>query len=188
MAGFKYILLMLIVAVLFSVFSFSLGNAFHQRPAYEDFCANRPYSYPVESKTNCTFVQPTAAEQANCTQKAYLEPVYGPDGCIASYVCNACQAELDAAMEGFNLVIFLFMSVLGIAAVIATLSLQSRAEVIEWVLNGFLLGGLISLFVGTVIYFDDAPRYLRPIIMLVELAIVIVVALRKMQGEQKKRK
>ena len=74
------------------------------------------------------------------------------------------------------------MTILGLAAIIgAIFFFQDKGEVAEWISNGFLFGGLINLFVGTVVYFSEAPEYIRPIIMLLELAIVIFVAVRKIK-------
>lgn len=183
----KFVLLMLVVAVLFSVFSFSLGNAFYQQPEYEDFCSSRFIDkFPGQ---NCSYVPVPVDVQRSCSQLGgFPEPVIGDDGCTVAYECNTCQVGLDAARERFNLVIFLFMSILGITAIVASLSLKTRQEVAEWIFNGFLLGGLISLFIGTVVYFDDAPRFLRPIIMFVELGIIIFIALRKLSEDKRRGK
>ncbi len=183
---------MLAVAVLFSVFSFSLGNAFYEKPEYNDFCKNRPYpQFNEEKRTslNCSFVQSTIEEQELCNnQDGNLEQVYGDDGCVSSYECNTCEAAYDTAREGFSLIIFIFMSIIGIISIIVALVTTFKNEVIEWIANGFLLGGLISLFIGTVVYFDYAPRFVRPIIMLIELVIIIVVAVKKLPNEKLRKK
>ncbi len=171
---------MLIVAILFSVFSYSLGNAFVENPDYDDYCGYVERPFLIE-KSNCTYKSPTEEERITC--KGDLEPRYDDSGCASNYECNTCRVELDEVQESFNLVIFLFMSILGLVAVISALIIKSKDEVVVWLTNGFLLGGLISLFVGTIVYFGDAPRFVRPIIMLIELVIVIYIAIKK--GEKK---
>ncbi|MFH1408523.1 MAG: hypothetical protein ABIH34_01320, partial [Nanoarchaeota archaeon] len=51
----------------------------------------------------------------------------------------------------------------------------------EWIGSGFLLGGLITLFIGTALYFSDFLRWLRPIVILFELGLVIFISYRKLK-------
>ncbi len=180
MTQFKNILLMLVVAVLFSIFAYSLGNAFIENPKYNDFCQDQYLEKPPMQPHNCTDVEPPRCY-------GNLKPIIGKDGCIESYACDNCLKGFDTAKEKFNLTIFLFMSILGVLAVVLGLTIHSKSKTRTWLLNGFLLGGLISIFFGTVIYFGNAPRWLRPIIMLVELAIVIIVAIKKSSKEEERK-
>jgi predicted membrane channel-forming protein YqfA (hemolysin III family) len=188
MTQFKHVLIMLIVAVLFSVLTYSIGTAIHEQPSYEDYCADHyraPYKLPLE---NCTMPVEGPAEADECAERrGYLEPVIGPSGCFESYTCNTCNASLEDAQESFRLIIFLVMSLLGVAAIIIGILYTNDDEVLTWILNGFVLGGLISLFIGTIVYFSDAPRFARPIIILFELGLIILVAMRKMRSGKKKR-
>ena len=75
---------------------------------------------------------------------------------------------------------------MGLIALIAGLYLPKKKNPInEWVGSGFLLGGILTILVGTVRYFGDMGRYARPIIILVELVLVIYLAYRKL-GDKKK--
>ena len=180
MVQFKHVLVMLTVAVLFSVLSYSIGTAIHEQPRYEDFCSqsSRPYIAPKE---NCTMPSQNVSQEQECSAKGgNLQPVIGPSGCYESYECDTCSAQLDSAQESFRLVIFLVMSLLGVAAIIAGMLINSKDEIVSWVLNGFVLGGLVTLFIGTIVYFSDAPRFLRPLIMLFELGLIIFLAVRKL--------
>lgn len=178
---FKHIILLLIVATLFTTLAYSIGEAITDRPDYADHCgATKPYFYPEKTTTNCTSHQPTDEQYANCQgQEGNLEPIYDDEGCIADYNCNTCQALYDQARKDYRFTLFLVLSLLGITAIILMLLITPGTDTTKWIFNGFLLGGLVSLFIGTVIYYADAPKLLRPVILLVELTLVIFIALRK---------
>jgi len=181
---FNLVLLMLIIAILFSVFSYSLGTAIMAKPQYDDYCEPVTPPRPFMKEHNCTDHQPTEELITSCQEQGgRLREEYDEQGCITRYTCETCQQEYEQARERFRLLIFMTMSILGLIAIITTLLIEAGEPVKEWVLNGFLLGGLINLFIGTVMYFGDAPRLARPLIILIELVIVIMVSLKK--GERR---
>jgi hypothetical protein len=183
----KFILLMVCVAVLFAIFTFSLGGAFFDKPEYEDYCTNNyypAYATPyAKGEVNCSTVKPSVELETSCREsKGRIAEKYDNNGCISEYFCELCDAELAHAQEKYHFSLFLAMSILGIIAIITALII-STTGVKEWILNGFLLGGLASLFIGTIIYFADASQILRPIIMFVELALIIFVAVKKLKDK-----
>ncbi|RJQ17283.1 hypothetical protein C4573_04495 [Candidatus Woesearchaeota archaeon] len=174
---FKKVLVTIAIAVLFTLFVITLVHALYKNPKYEDFC-NNPYSYPLKiaPEDQCPNISFPQNETAQCTaQRGYLEARYDADGCVSSYECNTCQNLYENARAEFFLYIFIYAAIFGIAGIIFGLYYKGS----DWLSSGFLFGGLITLFTGTIIYFSELNRLAKPIVMVIELAIVIFVALKK---------
>ena len=63
-------------------------------------------------------------------------------------------------------------------AVLVGLFARSKEEVVEWIYSGFLIGGILSIIFGTISYFGDMGRFVKPIVLIVELGLIIFIALR----------
>ena len=63
-------------------------------------------------------------------------------------------------------------------AILVGLYSKGKEEVIEWIFSGILIGGILSIIFGTVSYFNDMGRFVKPIILIVELGLIILIALR----------
>lgn len=169
------------VAVLFAVFVFSLINAFYERPSYDDFCNLEPrLKAPV--RENCTDTNYSDSEARECLDQGYdWQPIY-EGGCVVEYKCQTCNYEYNRAQEKYNFIVFFASSILGLFAVLASLYIpQKQNSVKEWIMWGFLVGGLAAIFIGTGQYFQDMHRILKPVIILAELLIVIFVAYKKIK-------
>ncbi len=173
MVSVRFVLLMLVITVLFSAFSYSLVGVFFEEPSYDDFCsfsAPKPFigvncsSEPVPDYSSCEGV---------------LRPVVGDDGCVESFVCDDCSLRFESALVSYRQGLFLLLSFIGFLAVLVSLYFPSRSKVEEWVINGFLAGGLINLFLATVAYYPSAGRFFKPVILLFELLVIIFVAFKK---------
>jgi len=165
----KKIGIVLTIAVLLTVFIFSLTNAIHPEPKYEDFCQElaRPVKLTVD---NCAEVEtPT-----DC--KGRIDYQYGSDGCPTEASCNMCYDGFDKANEKYRLVLFIVASVAGVLANLFGIFYRKKDPFWMLVRSGAIIGGLASLFIGTGIYYSDLGRYVRPIVILAELLLVILVA------------
>ncbi len=125
-----------------------------------------------------------AVSQKNCSDLVVLEEcngmvdyTYDEQGCPVSAECNNCYEEFDSAREKYDLVLFVVSSIFGLVAIMFGLFYKNKKNAKFWDLTtaGFLIGGLISLFIGTGFYYEHMGRFLRPIVILVELVIVLVV-------------
>lgn len=96
-------------------------------------------------------------------------------------VFRECNEQYQQARESQALIIFLGSSILGLAAVIITLLLKTKHPVSLAISTGFLLGGLVSIFIGTIRGWESILEPIRPFVMLAEIALVIIVAYRKLQ-------
>jgi len=101
---------------------------------------------------------------------------------VKGITCKNCNIALADARERYNMVFFIISTVLGLFAIGVGFFLpQKKHPLHEWVATGFMLGGLITLFIGTAIYYADMARIARPIVLLAELVLVIYLAYKKLK-------
>lgn len=174
--------IIIIIAVLFAFFSFSIVDVVMESPEYEDFCGVEFRQVPIIAKAevcDTTLEGPTDTEIDECeARKGRIEYKYNTQGCAESYECNTCWTEYDQAGEKHRLVGFIVTSILGIIAVLVGLYAKSNIEVSEWIYSGFLIGGIISVFIGTMSYFRDMGRFVKPIVFLIEIILIVLIALK----------
>jgi len=166
-----------IIAVLFAFFSFSIVDLVMEEPQYSRYC--EPIAKPIVAPNrNCTMEAPPEFMRDCETQGGYVEFQYDSSGCAVSYICNTCYAKDEAARKQHRMIGFIVTSIMGLIAIIIGLYVRSKEDVVEWVISGLLIGGLITVFAGTVSYFGDMDRFARPVVLLLEIALIIFVAVK----------
>ena len=177
----KKIGIIIIMAILFTTLSFSIVDMVIERPDYEDFCAEdiKPFR-PTERNLDCPdFKEPTDSERDACNaKKGMIEYEYDESGCPDSFKCNTCRGVYEEAGKGYRLISFIIVSIIGIIAMIVGMYITSKNEVVEWVYSGILIGGIANIFIGTMSYFRDMGRFVKPFILLIEMALIIWVAIK----------
>ncbi len=170
----------IIIAVLFAFFSFSIVDLVVQQPVYSDYCTDTAKPVPISRVTaNCTDVPiPDSAKTACSRQDGYTDYKYDSSGCPQSYFCNTCSHEFDLAGQGYRKFGFIITGIFGVLAIMAGLYFRSKEEVVEWIFSGFLIGGILSVFIGTMTYFRDMGRFLKPVVLLIEMGLIIWIVLR----------
>ncbi len=188
MIDLRRVAIIFVIAILYGIFVNALIAAFYPEPRYEDFCKQRfypekAYPAPVDVKQCPKYQEPTQAELDACAeQKGYPDYQYDALGCPVKYKgCNYCQRDFDAANQKYNLYFFIFSSILAVVAIGIGLVLPTKNSLNEWIATGFILGGLITLFFGTFRYYQYLGRYLKPVVIFVELVLVIFLSYRKLQ-------
>ena len=189
MTDVRKILVIFLIGILYAIFVQSLIEAVHPEPKYEDYC-NQPM-YPVAAPLSNPKNQANLeVEPVNCTpivsvqcgKGGNLQFNYSSDFCPTSSYCDYCNNYLQKAQEKYRLIVFIVSSIMALIAIAVGLMLPVHKKPInEWIGTGFLLGGLITLFIGTIRYYEDMTRILRPIVMLLELALVIFLAYKKLK-------
>lgn len=169
----KRIGIVLTIAILFTIFVFAMTNAIYPNPDYNDYC-DYTLQKPFDRET-CDDIP----EMPNC--RGMVEYTYDENGCPVEAKCNPCQQEYEDADERYRLVLFLVSSITGVIAILFGLYCTRRGEFWNVVEAGFLVGGLISLFVGTGFYYEDMARFLKPAVILIELIIVLLVTKKVMK-------
>jgi hypothetical protein len=191
MADFRKLLIVFIITVLFTVFVFSLNAAVNESPKYENYCkGNYGMTKPIpagymESKNCSTFVVPDADNAACIARSGNIEYTYDSNNCATGFACNTCQHEFNLAQERYKFWQFIIAAAFGLVAIIVGLFIPGEKDSLNESLSlGFLLGGLITLFIGTALSFTTLYKWLRPGIILVELLIVIFIAYRKFKTKK----
>lgn len=193
MVDIRKIIIIFVVAVLFGVLVFSVIEAVYPQPKYEDYCKNRnhPVEKPYISQVVCPEVNVSESDRKACDEKkGYIEYMnYDPNNCPKKYECNTCQHEFDMAQEKHQRYVFYISALLSLVAIFIGLYLPAKTNTLnEWIGTGFMLGGTFSLFFGTLITFIWLDRYIRPLVILLELVLIIFIAYRKIGNLRKDKK
>ncbi|MDD5012325.1 MAG: hypothetical protein PHQ66_01610 [Candidatus Nanoarchaeia archaeon] len=194
MVDIRKIIIIFVVAVLFSVLVFAVIEAIYPAPQYEDFCKNINAYYPDKfygSSVVCPNITINQADRDLCTEKkGYIEySDYDTNNCPQNYVCNTCQNELTSAEKIHSIYLFYISAVLALIAIFIGLFLPAKENSLnEWVGTGFMLGGTFALLFGTATSFVSLDRFARPVIILAELILVIYISYKKMKNLREDRK
>jgi hypothetical protein len=178
------------VAILSAIFIYAVADAIAPQVDWED-CGGyyKGYAEPVRGQINCTAVPiDRDAEKACVDQEYQYQAVYDEYGCVESWECSTCQKELQDKQEQRNLIIFMVAVGLGLVSIIGGFLLP-LGTVHEWVGLGFIIGGVISMFVGTVQYWGELGRLWRPLVIGLELIVLLVIVYKRVnQGQTIKAK
>ena len=194
MADVRKIAIIFVIAVLFVVLIYSTNEAIYPRPKYDDFCKEDLRAKPLvtigETKnyTCPEYEKPSEEELQECLNKeGRADYNYDEYGCPTKFECEMCGKYYDDAREKHNFVMFLVYGLAGLVAVVLGLFLpKKKNELHEWIGTGFMLGGLMTIFIGTASYFGDMHRILRPFVILVEMIIVLIISYKKFSSKKKK--
>lgn len=193
MVDIRKIIIIFVVAVLFSILVFAVIGAVYPEPKYEDFCKNR--GPPPIGKINtpiCPDIPIPQEQQDVCLEKKgeiqYTN--YDTNGCPRSFECNTCNNDFKKEEDKYNQYKFYISAVLALLAIFLGMFLPYQANTLnEWIGTGFMLGGTFALFFGTAITYTSLGRYVKPIVIFLELALVILIAYRqvgKLREDKKK--
>lgn len=176
----KYTII-LTVAVLFSIFSYAFSDAFTSEAEYPDFCqeAQQPTNYyePPRSldPNNCTETPtPTEQEQQACPGSLYLNH----NTCEYECSCHEITQENNQVNDRIR---FYLGVILGGISIAFGMLLNPKKKLNTWVGSGFILGGVITIFIATIGYWGDLDKIIRPIIIAAELGLVLWIAYKKFQ-------
>jgi len=193
MVDVRKVVIIFVIAILFSVLVFSIIEAFYPSPLYEDYCinANIMVDKPYVSQTTCPDVNISQVDRDACTiKKGNIEYTnYDSNNCPKSYTCNTCNNEFTLAQQQHSRYVFYISAILALIAIFIGLFLPAKENTLnEWVGTGFMLGGTFALFFGTMSSFRFLDRYTRPIVILLELILVIFISYRKIGNLRKDKK
>lgn len=175
----KKIGVIIAIALLFGFFSYSLVDVFFPEPKYEYYCnVNYKPMMQLESGVVCPSLAPELQKKALDCQKedATSVEVYDKNGCVIDYTCDYCSKEFNKADEKYRFYGFVLTSILGIVVILVGLFAKTTNEVIDWLYAGLIIGGLFSLFLATTNYYHLMDVKLRPLVLLAEIVIVVLVA------------
>ena len=122
-------------------------------------------------------------------RKGNVEYKYNASGCPYEGYCNTCQRDFNGANDSWNFTLFVVYLIISALAITAGMLLSpTKSEVNRWLGTGFVLGALVCLFVATVIYFTQLNRFVRPLFIAAELALVVYLSYKQLGGKEEKKK
>jgi len=172
--GMKEIAITCGIAVLFTALVMVSIDSFYQRPMYEDYCNstfwNKPYLLPKEG-INCTVVN----DENECIMQGG-SPImdYDHEGCRIFQSCDYCSKSFDAANRDYTNIVFIITAIFGIAAIFFGVYYK-----VEFIGVGFMFSGIILMAIGTMHNFESLNRFLKPVVLLIELLLVLFIAYKK---------
>lgn len=192
MVDVRKIVIAFIIAALFAILVQVAIDAFLPEPDYNKYCQNQQeYSkvipYPGNT-ANCPNITVSEELQNSCTYDVgSIQYKYDANGCAKEAYCETCYITLDKANQSRNLIIFIISAITGLIALVFGLFLPVHKNSInEWLGSGFLLGGIITIIIGTARFYGQMGRFIRPLVIFLELLLVIYLAYKKLGKNGKK--
>ena len=162
------------IAVLFTTLVLVSIDAFYPRPEYSQFCKSSSIVKPVPMKQiNCSYSQ-SPAEQICWQDGGMAEYNYTDDGCTVYLSCSYCSKDFTEAEKRYTNNIFLIIAPLGAIAIILGVFYT-----IEFLGSGFMFAGIILMFYGTVQNFSELNKFIKVVVVFLELILVIFIAYKK---------
>ena len=158
----KQVIVGLAIAIIFTLFINYGIMTFYDRPLYDDFCPNL---FEITNEIECSGANGEWFEYA----EGSVPRIEGETG-----NCNnkmSCNEAFDTARESYSKVYFIITLILGLTALIGGIFIEQKT-----INLGALVGGLLTLFVGTISYWEFAEDLLRFVILGITLVILIYVA------------
>ncbi len=150
---YRKVILSLIIGFLVVFFIQSSIEAFKETPSYSDFC---DLEYP--SRVD---LEDEDYEKEMEEYRALQEE---------------CRAEYDEARDEYNSFVFVFSLIGAAVSIVLALYLPLKGGAASTISTGLLLGGLFSIFIGTIRGWSSMSPEFRPVILLLELILIIVVS------------
>ncbi len=156
MADYRQGVIAVVIAVLVVFFVNASIDAFIQEPSRFDLCN---LDFPDRDDFD-------SVEEFEQAQQEYKENQ------------EQCMGELQDARDEYNSIVFLVSIIAAAIAIVIGLYLPIPNSASMTVTSGILLGGLFTLFVGTIRGWDAISEVLRPVVLLLELILVIFLTYR----------
>ncbi len=183
MAEIRKFAIIIAIAVLFAIFAFSLADAFVPELQYPEYCeeAQETNNYydprPVDRDACEDVAEPTQEEIDACPGRLSM------DYRSCEYTCS-CYEIRNEHQELRENITFWFGIILGSIAIIAGMLLPRKNPLNEWVGTGFILGGVLTLFIATIRYWGELHAIARPIVIALEIILVLWIAYKRFGPEK----
>ena len=178
------------LAVLTAIFIFAVAEALTPEAEYPEFCieaqeADRDFYPPFPRDPGgeqCADTpEPTQEERAACPGNLNLN--YN----TCEYQCSCYEITREHEQQKEQIIFWVAILLAGVAIVTGML-LPAKNPINDWVGSGFILGGVITLFVATIRYWSELDRLARPLVIALEIAIVVWITYKRFATDKKKKK
>jgi len=171
-----------IIIVLNLLFNYGIFT-FYPSPQYDDFCREETRKY-YDNKKSCEAI---GGEWTAYNQEPYPRPIKavipGEEGVVEqTEYCNStatCKKEYDEIRNLHDRNVFISLVSLGVVSLIAGFLFIS----VSAVSTGFIFGGLLSFFIGTVRYWSGMHDYMRLVVLVIVLGTLIWLGYRKLKDK-----
>ncbi len=178
----RKIAIIFVIGALFAILAFSTIDAFVENPR-DEFCSEKFFDPPrkITDEIDCdNIIAPREAQIACNDNDGYIIYDYDENGCAVDYQCSCKEGYSDALRnyEFLNFILYTIFATIGIA--IGVFLPSKKNPLHEWVGTGFMVGGFICLFIGTIRYFEEMNKMIRPVVILIEMVIIIYISYKKL--------
>lgn len=182
--NFKKIILILAIVIVLNLFINYGIDTFYKQAKWDDFCLPGRYDRPLDAKDKCEAVGGKWTEQEGVDWNKTMKPIPVPaeqresvptGWCDVDFNCRTAFEEVDNL---YKRNVFIILVALG-TAVLAGGFFVTQSEAVS---IGLSLGGLVSIFIGTVRYWSAMDDYLRFVILGLTLGILVWLGIKKFQN------
>ena len=178
----KKFAIIITIGILFAVFAFSIADLIVPTPNYSDYCGDYygfAYGPRPMPEVDCAEISVPEEFRRECNiEGGSIRYELDDSGCAIDYICETCGLEYNKSRERQQLFSFLIVSLIGLIGIFSGIYINSKDEIKGWLLSGFIIGGLISIFAGTMAYFGSMNEVMRPIVIIGEIILVVWLTLR----------
>jgi hypothetical protein len=171
------------ILVLFSALVLVTIDAFYERPKYEDFCSPYgPERFPTKAQLPDEECDVDYSKENECSmQGGFARYEIDESGCRYFTECDFCNKDFDEANKKYNDTMFVILAIIGAIAIIFGVYYK-----IEFLGTGFMFSGIFLMFFGTVQNFSQFNKFIRVIVVALELGLVIFIAYKKVISKDTK--
>ena len=165
----KQKLLALAIAIVTVSFIFTAIYMVYERPVYEDYC-NQRIAMPIEVDTQ---------EQCVELEGEWIAFEGAPAEVRSEGYCDLfseCDKEHQSSNDDFRKKVFIVALIAGLLVFVGGMFVPISA-----VGAGLMGGGLLTLFIGILQYWDELANVVRLIILGVALAVLIWIGIKKLR-------
>ena len=174
----KFYSTVILITIIASFLSFSFIGIFIVEPDYSNYCNDSYYLHnPSKTTINCTEISsPTEAEINTCRANNGEISYKYVDGCATEFICETCQYYYTQAYSHFRLWNFIITSIIGLTLIIISIRYKIKKNTKSWFYASITLSSIVILTFSTISYFDELNRFMKPLILIIELGLVILIA------------
>lgn len=166
----KWILALAIVIIVNLLFHYAIATVY-PKPDIQNFCPMQPVTYNDAQTCVGNGGQWTNYQLSPDQITTNIHTGQPLGSCDANYTC---QKRFDSAQSIYNRNVFMVLVILSVVVLMVGVVIP-----VESLSIGFAGAGLVSLVIATFEYWSDANNILRLLILILALAFLIWIAVRK---------
>ncbi len=179
----KWSVIIGIVIVLNLFFNYALSLVY-KSPEYEKYCPNEQIVAPPTTQDKCVAaggqwtenVYPVQAPVGPATKPAPISVTEVKGYCNPTYTC---QKNYDTDYKVYQRNVFIVLVILGILSMVGGIFLRGSSAVA----TALSLGGVLSLIIAAVRYWEAAQNLLRVVILGLALLALIWLGIKKFRDD-----